>query len=61
VDLADVPRCLPGPLVGEVAQQMSGGSDPVSLLGDQGHPLLHPGIFDELARLPLQRAEHCTD
>lgn len=60
-DLADVPRCLSGAVVGEVAEQVGSGDDPVSLLSDQIHPLLHPGTFDELAGLPLQRAEQCTD
>ena len=39
VDVPDVPRGLPGPLVGEVPEQVRGRRDPVLLLGDQGDPL----------------------
>src|ERR1022692_62092 len=56
-DRADATSCLPGALVGEVPEQMSGGSDPVPLLGDQRYPLAHPWIGDEFTWLPLQRAE----
>jgi hypothetical protein len=31
------------------------------LLGDQGHPLAHPGILDELAGLALQRGQDRAD
>ena len=34
---------------------------PVALLGDQGYPLAHPGIFDELARLPFKRRQYGAD
>lgn len=40
---------------------MGGSGDPVGLLGNQGYPLGHPGIFDELARLPLQGGQHGAD
>jgi hypothetical protein len=61
VDLADAPRRLPGPLIGEIPEQVRGGSDPISLFGDQGNPLAHPGIFDELAWLPFQRGQDRAD
>jgi hypothetical protein len=35
-----------------------GGGDPAALLGDQGDPLTHPGVLDELPGLAFQRAQH---
>jgi hypothetical protein len=40
---------------------MGSGGDPISLFRDQGHPLAHPGIFDELARLPFQGGHYGAD
>jgi len=40
---------------------VGGGGDPVALFGDQGYPLGHPGIFDELAGMPLQRGQYGAD
>jgi hypothetical protein len=34
---------------------------PAGLFGDEGYPLAHPGVFDELARLPLQRGQYGVD
>jgi hypothetical protein len=61
VDVPDAPRRRPGPFIGEVPEQVGGGSDPGLLFGDQGNPLTHPGIFDELARLPFECGKDGAD
>ena len=50
-DLPDVAGVPPGPLVGEVPEQVRGRDDPVALFGHQGDAVAHPGIFDELSGL----------
>jgi hypothetical protein len=61
VNLADVPRRRPGPLIGEIPEQVGRGSDPALLVGDQGYPLAYPGISDELAWLPFKRGQDSAD
>jgi hypothetical protein len=60
VDLANSPCSYAGSFVGETPEQVRGRGDPVSLLRHQRHPVLDPGIFNELGGLPFERAEHCT-
>jgi len=60
-DLTRAPRGLPSPLVGKIPQQVGGGRDPALLLGDQRHPLAHPGIFYEFPRLALERGQDGAD
>jgi hypothetical protein len=60
-DLADAAVVRAHPVIGGVAQQERRRGDTVPLLGDQGHPLAHPRIDDELARFALQLAEHGGD
>jgi hypothetical protein len=61
VDLADIPRSDTGPLVREVPEHVGGGGDPAGLLGDQGYPFAHPGIFDEFSRLPFESGQYGAD
>jgi hypothetical protein len=60
-DVADTPIVRAYPVVGRVAQQERRRGDAIVLLGDQGHPLAHPRVDDELAGLALELAEHGGD
>lgn len=57
VDPTRVPVALADLGIGAVAEQMGRCDDIPALFGDEGDPLAHPRVGDELVRLPFQRAQ----
>ena len=61
VDLGGAAVGLADLVARAVAQQVGGGHHPPALLGDQGGPLGHPGVDDELPGVALQLAHDGVD